>query len=434
MTNDSSPKVSRSGSLNKPRVAIIGAGISGMSCGHLLADTHEVHLFEAGDYLGGHTATKRVSQPEGEFWIDTGFIVFNDRTYPNFIRLLNQLGVEYQKTDMGFSVSHPARNYEYSGTSLKGLFAQTKNLVSPAHWWMLKEILRFNRHCTGLHLSQAIPEQTLGAFLTSHNYGEYFRRYYILPMVSAIWSSGMDLAAEMPLAFFIRFFYNHGLLTVTNQPQWYTIKGGSKTYIGPLVEKFRDSIYLECPIASVKRTQMGVVISSDVFGEQLFDEVIFACHSDQALRLLADASPRETQILGAIKYLDNQVVLHTDESLLPRSKAAWASWNYQVAEAGGRQGNARLTYNMNILQNLHTQQTFCVSVNPGTAIASEKILGVYNYSHPLFTQASVEAQAAWSQISGQRHTHFCGAYWRNGFHEDGLVSAIAVAKCLGVEW
>ena len=419
----------------KPKnIAIIGGGISGMSCGYLLSQQHQVSLFEAGNYIGGHTATKRVGVAGEEYAIDTGFIVFNDRTYPHFIRLLKTLGVEYQPTEMGFSVCDGATGYEYSGTSLSGVFAQWRNIFRPAHWRMLLEILRFNRQCTQLFHSAAIPPITLGEYLKQEGFGQFFCRYYILPMVSAIWSSGLDQAVQMPLVFFIRFFHNHGLLTVTQQPQWYTVKGGSQAYIAPLTKSFSDRIYLNCPVRSVSRKGDKVILVSDGLAEQEFDEVVFACHSDQALSLLADPSQSETEVLSAIPYLDNQVVLHTDTSILPNAKTAWASWNYRLATTGSGQADAQLTYNMKILQNLSAAQTFCVSMNPGDCIDASKVLGRYSYSHPLFTQASTEAQARWHEISGHNSTHFCGAYWRNGFHEDGLVSAIAVAKSLGINW
>jgi len=417
------------------RIAVIGAGISGLTAAYLLAPRAEISLFEAGECLGGHTATRELNFPEGQLWVDTGFIVFNDRTYPNFINLLQRLGVEYQPTEMGFSVCDPKINYEYSGTSLAGFFAQPRNLVKRDHWRMFWEILRFNRLCTQLYRRGTIEQITLGEFLCKHKFGPSLRHYYILPMVSAIWSSGVELAAEIPLDFFIRFFINHGLLTVTDQPQWYTIKGGSKSYIPALTARFQERIFTNTPINQVRRNAQGVVLSSRRFGDQHFDKVIFACHSDQALAMLADPSTQEQEILSAIPYLKNKVVLHSDKSVLPRSRAAWASWNYQIGEHSGApgRGNARLTYNMNILQKLVTKKTICVSVNPGNAIAEEKIHGVYEFSHPLFTRDSINAQARWSEISGVSNSYYCGAYWANGFHEDGVVSALKVVQQLGLD-
>lgn len=428
--------------LGKKRVAIIGSGISGLSCAYLLADTHEVTVFEAAPTLGGHTATKTVEVSGNTYDIDTGFIVFNDRTYPTFLKLLAALNVDYQKTTMGFSVANERTGYEYAGTSLNGVFAQRRNLVNPQHWRLLSEILRFNALCIRLHEKKAIPDITLGTFLCRKGFTDFFSTHYILPMVSAIWSSGLSVAADMPLVFFIQFFHNHGLLTVTQQPQWYTIRGGSKQYIAPLTEKFKHNIHLSCPVVFVRRHPQGVIVCTHEQGEQFFDDVVFACHSDQALALLADPTPSEYDILSTIPYRMNHVQLHTDTRLLPRHERAWASWNYRIpapyctsnaASPDHMNDDALLTYNMNMLQNLEAPVTFCVSVNGGANVFPQKLLGHYEYAHPMFTQESVAAQARWSEISGHHHTHFCGAYWRNGFHEDGLFSGVRVAKALGAD-
>ncbi|MGV8834800.1 NAD(P)/FAD-dependent oxidoreductase [Cellvibrio sp.] len=417
----------------RKKIAVIGSGISGLLSGYLLSRRHDVSVFEAGNEIGGHTATKIVTAPEGKLAVDTGFIVFNDRTYPNFLKLLAQLDVAYQPTEMGFSVACQRTGFEYSGTSLNGVFAQRKNVFNMSHLRMLKEIVQFNTACTQLYKGNCIPEdQTLSEYLQLQGYSEKFIHFYILPMVSAIWSSPVGVAAAMPLTFFVRFFHNHGLLTVTQQPQWYTIKGGSHQYLRPLTEKYRDTIYTNCPVLSVKRSKDSVAVTTALFGEQLFDEVIFACHSDQALKILADPSPAEYDILAAIPYQSNQVVLHSDTRLLPKSRRAWASWNYILLNHG--EDNVALTYNMNILQKLNSATTFCVTVNAGNAIDPERIYGEYHYSHPMFTRESVAAQARWAEISGVNRTHFCGAYWRNGFHEDGVVSAIRVAETLGEMW
>lgn len=421
--------------ITRKKIAIIGSGISGLSCAYLLAKKHDVTVLEAADTLGGHTATKTVKLTNGQYDVDTGFIVFNDRTYPHFLKLMALLKVEYQPTEMGFSVSNRQLNYEYSGTSVNGVFAQRKNLINIRHWIMLRDIVRFNKACTQLYEKNAIPTAiTLGDYLKAENYSEYFTQHYILPMVSAIWSSGLDLAAAMPLIFFIRFFHNHGLLTVTEQPQWYTIKGGSKTYIEPLTASFKEHIHVNCKVMSIKRHMQGVIVTSSGFGEQFFDEVVLACHSDQALKLLADPSHAEHDILSAIPYKTNQVVLHSDTQLLPRSQRAWASWNYLMAGTDDESDTAALTYNMNMLQTLNAPVTFCVSVNADPHIDGRKIVGRYVYAHPQFTLESIAAQERWAEISGVAHTHYCGAYWRNGFHEDGLVSGIRVAQSLGATW
>lgn len=425
------------------KIAVIGSGISGLTSAYLLAQQHDVSVFEANAEIGGHTATKTVVIDERDYAIDTGFIVFNDRTYPNFIKLMDQLGVVSQATDMGFSVSCRQRKFEYSGTSFNGLFAQRPNLFSLSYWKMLREIIRFNRACTELYNGGAIPkDKTLQAYLVENSYSLKFCELYIYPMVSAIWSSSLSISASMPLTFFINFFHNHGLLTVTQQPQWYTIKGGSKTYLLPLTHNFANKIYTSTAIRSVKRVLGGVVLTSDVFGDQHFDEVIFACHSDQALALLADASVDESAILSAIPYAKNSVSLHTDTKLLPNQQRAWASWNYLLLDAitnledssNKEQGGAVLTYNMNILQAITAPVTFCVSVNATQEIDPQKLLGNYQYDHPMFTLESVAAQARWPEISGKNHTHYCGAYWRNGFHEDGVVSGIRVAEVLGARF
>jgi len=422
-------------SIARKKIAVIGSGISGLLSAYLLSRHHDVHVFEANDYVGGHTATKTVSLATGDYNVDTGFIVFNDRTYPHFMKLLDELGVEYQPTEMGFSVSCQRTGIEYSGTSFNGLFAQRKNLLNIRHWKMLFEILRFNKACTHLHTTNTIPEaMTLGDYLREHNYSDEFQQLYILPMVSAIWSSGLGISAAMPLVFFIRFFHNHGLLTVTNQPQWYTIRGGSKSYVAPLTRSFDGKLFTRCPVEWVKRTDVGVVVYTPRFAEQTFDEVIFACHSDQALALLADATEKEQEILSAIPYTKNSVVLHSDTRLLPRSERAWASWNYLLLLSKGDADSAALTYNMNILQNINAPVTFCVTVNASESVDPEKVYGRYTYNHPLFTTDSVAAQARWHEISGHNNTHFCGAYWRNGFHEDGVFSAIRVAETLGEVW
>lgn len=422
----------------RKKIAIIGSGISGLLSGYLLSRRHDVSVFEAKNEIGGHTATKIVTAPEGQIAVDTGFIVFNDRTYPNFLKLLAQLDVTYQPTDMGFSVACQDTGFEYSGTSLNGLFAQRKNILSRSHWRLLKEIVQFNAACTQLYKDNCIPEdQSLGDYLRLNGYSERFIHFYILPMVSAIWSSPIGAAAAMPLVFFVRFFHNHGLLTVTQQPQWYTIKGGSHQYLQPITENYRDTIYTNCPVLNIKRNADSVLVNTARFGEQFFDEVIFACHSDQALKLLTDPSSAEYDILSAIPYQSNQVVLHSDIRLLPKLRRSWASWNYMYLHSGEHDHaseSAALTYNMNILQKLNSATTFCVSVNAGEAIDPEKVYGEYHYSHPMFTRESVAAQERWAEISGINHTHFCGAYWRNGFHEDGVVSAIRVAEMLGEMW
>ncbi len=415
---------------HQQKIAVIGSGISGLVAAYYLSKQHQVFVYEAASEIGGHTATKQVYIDGEEYAVDTGFIVFNDRTYPNFIKLLTELNVDYQKTDMGFSVSCQNTGVEYAGTSLKGLFAQKRNLLNGKFWRMLWEILRFNKACTALYENNKIDEQlTLGHYLNQQGYSDYFQNLYILPMVSAIWSSGNQTASQMPMQFFVRFFHNHGLLTIFNQPQWYSIKGGSKSYLKPLTQGFIHNIFCQTPVKSIRRSADKVVINTDARGEEYYDQVILACHSDQALDLLADPTLDEQRILSAIPYIANDVCLHRDIGLLPKARPAWASWNYLNLQSQQFDKTA-LTYNMNILQKISSPHTFCVSVNANSLINPDLVLGQYQYSHPVFTPASVNAQMSWAEISGMNRTHYCGAYWRNGFHEDGVVSGLRVVDMM----
>lgn len=412
------------------RIAIVGSGISGLVCGHLLSRKHAVQVFEANHYIGGHTATIDVSL-NGKIWaVDTGFIVFNDRTYPYFQRLLDELGVPYQPTEMSFSVTNAQTGLVYNGHSLPSLFAQRSNLWSPRFYGLLAEIMRFNRRCKYLALHGVPVESTLGQFLRQQGFSEFFARHYILPMGAAIWSASLGEIADFPLKFFIQFFHHHGLLNIRDRPQWYTITGGSKQYIPYFTRPFVANIHLNTPVKAIRRTEQGIQLSTEQ-ATQHFDEVILACHSDQALKLLGDASRQEISILGAIPYRENQVILHHDERLLPSLPKARASWNYHLNNSVTRP--ASVTYSMNILQCLPASAPpFCVSLNPSQTIDPRKILGEYRYSHPVFSQTMVKAQARRAEICGQRHTHFCGAYWHNGFHEDGVQAAVEVCQRLGV--
>ncbi|WGL16880.1 FAD-dependent oxidoreductase [Microbulbifer bruguierae] len=419
------------------RIAIVGSGIAGLTAAFLLERKYQVTLFEAGDRLGGHTATVDVDEDGRKLAVDTGFIVFNDWTYPNFIKLIQQLGVESQPTDMGFSVAAPEDNFEYAGNSVNSLFAQRRNLIDGGHWRMLRDIVRFNRDAVADWKQGALDEEmTLGNYLTSNNYSSEFAYRYLVPMGSAIWSASMARMLDFSVHFFIRFFYNHGLLNLFNRPQWRVIKGGSRTYIDPLTEGFRDRIRLSCPVTRIRRTEAGVQLTfRDAEGgerSESFDEVVLACHSDQALSMLQDPSVEESDILAQIPYEKNSVVLHTDTSLLPSRKTAWASWNYRLQ--GAQDQLPVLTYNMNILQRLNSKHTYCVTLNADSAIDPQKILQRFEYDHPQFSAEGNKAQSRWREINGVRRTWFCGAYWANGFHEDGVVSAIRVARGLGVEF
>ena len=411
------------------KIAIIGSGIAGLTCAYLLNRKHDITVFESSDWIGGHTHTVDVEIGGRPYAIDTGFIVFNDWTYPNFIRLLDQLGVASQPTEMSFSVHDPVSGCEYNGHNLNSLFAQRRNLLSPAFYGMLRDILRFNREALfDLEQQHIGADVTLGDYLHQRRYGQRFIEHYIVPMGAAIWSMSLADMLTFPLQFFVRFFRNHGLLAVNDRPQWRVIAGGSRSYIAPLTAGFAERIRLNCPVQRVERDTTGVTLHSPA-GAERFDKVVFACHSDQALALLADPSPAEWKILGALRYADNDVVLHTDTRLLPQRKLAWASWNYRLG--GPSEQPAAVTYNMNILQGIRSETTFCVSLNQSAAIDPAKILGRYRYAHPQFSLAGVAAQARWQEVYGLRHSYYCGAYWANGFHEDGVVSALRVAQDFG---
>jgi len=402
------------------KIAVVGGGISGLSAAWMLREKHEVTLYDAGQWLGGHTHTVDVPTVDGPVGVDTGFIVFNDRTYPNFLKLLKELGVGRQDSDMSFSVRCDATGLEYNGSTFSTLFARPSNAVSPRFLGMLRDIMRFNKRVKGDHAAGCLDdEMTLGDFVQSGGYGPWLREKYVGPMVAAIWSSSVDQAFAMPVSFFARFFVNHGLLDITNRPQWFVVEGGSRSYVNVI-----QAVRL--------RTQSGY--------EDSADHVIIATHSDEALALLGDASDAEASILGAIGYQENHAVLHTDASVLPRHKRAWAAWNYHLpALAGVAQPAAALTYNMNILQSLKpapdadgNRAVYCVSLNPAPgAIDPQRVIDEYRYSHPIYSAASIAASARRAEISGTNRTSYCGAYWRNGFHEDGLVSALDAVHPFG---
>ena len=412
----------------KKRIAIIGSGISGQTCGYLLSKQNEVTLFEANNHLGGHTATIDLDIEGKTLPVDTGFIVFNDRTYPNFIKMMDQIGITSKPTEMSFSVHNKATGFEYNGHSLNTLFAQRRNLLSPRFYSFIFEILRFNKMAKKANASGETDLGTLGEFLDKHSFSDYFATHYVLAMTAAIWSASINSCRDFPLQFFLSFLTNHGLLDIANRPQWYVIEGGSRSYIKGLTQSIQD-IRLGTPVQWVTRHCEHVEITSDK-GTEVFDEVIFACHSDQALHLLNDPNQQESKVLGAMKYRSNDVVLHTDKTLLPKRKNAYASWNYcidpQVDEL------PTLTYNMNILQGLKTNQDLCVTLNQTQNIDPAHILRQFTYSHPVFSLESIAAQKQRHTICGDNLTHFCGAYWYNGFHEDGVKSALDVCQRFGV--
>ncbi|MFT2111184.1 NAD(P)/FAD-dependent oxidoreductase [Marinomonas sp. 2405UD68-3] len=411
------------------KIAIIGAGISGLSSAYYLHAQHDITVFESADRIGGHTATINVQYDGRDYSIDTGFIVYNDWTYPHFIELMDSLRVESKPTEMSFSVSCAQTGLEYGGNNLDTLFAQRRNVFNGSYLMMLKDIMDFNKSAIQDLDSGLLDEATtLGEYLQKKQYGKLFASHYLIPMGSAIWSSTLDEMLEFPLVFFVRFFKNHGLLSVNNRPQWRVIKGGSSAYLTPLTAGFRDRIKLNSQIQRVERHSNSVCLH---FTEQLseeFDQVIFACHSDQVLALLDDATEDEKDVLGAMPYRMNEVVLHTDDSILPKKKKAWSSWNYHLS--GDSTRPATLSYNMNILQGIESDATFVVTLNDTASIDASCILGRYQYAHPVFTLDGIKAQQRWADINGVKRTWFCGAYWRNGFHEDGCMSGIRVANAL----
>ena len=400
------------------KIAIVGSGIAGNVVGRGLHRGHDITLFEAASHVGGHTHTHTVECAGRRYEVDTGFIVFNDWTYPNFIAMLKELGVESQPSNMSFSVRNEASGLEYNGTNLDGLFAQRRNLLRPSFHRMLRDILRFNREAPELLRSAA--DLSLGAYLGEKRYSRAFIDDYLVPMGAAIWSTDPARMFGFPARFFVRFLHNHGMLSVNERPQWRAIRGGSARYVEKLVAPFRDRIRLNAPVRQVRRLPDSVIVN----GER-FDHVFFACHADQALAALADPSALEREVLGAMPYQENEAVLHTDVSLLPRAKRAWAAWNYHVpAEPAAR---VAITYNMNILQTLDAPETFCVTLNHTADIDPRRVLKRMTYHHPLYTRAGVTAQQRQRELNGGR-TWFCGAYWRYGFHEDGVVSALAALE------
>ena len=432
-------KVDPAGFSGKKKIAIIGSGISGLTCAYLLNRDHEVHLFEANDYFGGHTQTTDVYVDGTTYPVNTGFIVFNDWTYPNFIELMRQLGVASEDSDMSFSVKAPATDMEYNGHDFNSLFAKRTNLLNPKFWLMLRDILRFNRETRAqLEAGELSRQETLGNYLKRNNYGDYFRRYYIIPMGAAVWSASEAMMMEFPLFFFVRFFNNHGMLSVDDRPQWRVISGGSRSYVEKITQQLpAEQIHLNAPVVSVTRRMNQVELrykTADGEHTDIFDDVIFSCHSDQALKMLDDATEQEQEILGKIPYQMNDVVLHHDETLLPKRRAAWAAWNYHIDADSSDRETVAVTYYMNRLQNFdHCPQHFCVTLNKTEDIDPEKIIRQFSYAHPVFTMVGMQAQQQHHLINNKMNTHYCGAYWFNGFHEDGVNSALRVCKSFGIE-
>jgi len=409
------------------KIAIIGSGISGLTAAHYLRERHNITVFEANAYIGGHTNTLDVELEGERHRIDTGFIVFNDWTYPNFIRLLDEIGVPSQPTDMSFSVRCDLTGLEYKGSNLNGLFSQRRNLLRPGFYRMLRDILRFNRESLAL-LELDHEQLTIGEYVRQAKYSREFVDHYLFPMGSAIWSCPSSTFALFPIRFVVEFYRNHGLLSVMKRPVWRVIQNGSRTYVDTLTRPFRDRIILNCPVQSVRRSVEGVEVHTLPRGTERFEHVIFACHSDQALRMLGDPSATETELLGAFPYESNLAVLHTDSTVLPLQRRAWAAWNYHVQSAAS--DKATVTYNMNMLQGLHSRHVFCVTLNGEEQINPQAIIQRIVYQHPIFTTRRAAAQRRHHELIDSNDTSFCGAYWGNGFHEDGVNSALAVCQVL----
>jgi predicted NAD/FAD-binding protein len=416
-------------SLTKPRVAIVGSGIAGLTAAYRLQNDVDVTVFEQNDWIGGHTHTVDVTLDGQTYAVDTGFIVFNEWTYPRFLNLLSELNLAHQDTDMSFSVMSETTGIEYAGTNLSTLFAQRRRLLSPSYYRFLRDIMRFNRTAI-----DDLANERISASVTLHDYlrklslCDLFHSHYLLPMAAAIWSSDLKDVNQMPALFFIRFFKNHGLLSVTDRPQWYTLPGGSRSYIAPLTQSFRERIRLETPVKSVRNTSQGVEVITAV-GVEKYDAVVLASHSDQSLALFDESERAIRTILQGIPYADNEVVLHTDRSQMPANRRAWASWNYQIQRNPDGLG-AVVTYDMNRLQNLDGPHQFFVTLNNTKHIKPESILGCWTYAHPQFGPDSLQVQSGIDRVNSTSRITIAGAWCRNGFHEDGVVSGEKAAEAI----
>ncbi len=422
------------------RVAVIGSGIAGLATAYRLAGQAQVTLFEADTYFGGHTHTVDVTLDGVTHGVDTGFLVFNERTYPNLIRLFADLGVQTTASEMSFSVKAPGADLEWSGSNLNTVFAQRRNLLRPGFHRMLRDVLRFNRLATGIaeRHEDAALQQPMGDFLAEHRFSAAFRDWYFLPMIGSIWSCPTDQMLRFPVATMIRFCHNHGLIQVSQRPRWFTVTGGARNYVRQLLPHIPDK-RLQTPVRAVRRVAAdalpaGVLVTTD-HGNERFDEVVMACHSDQSLALLAEPTAPEREVLGAIRYQRNRAVLHTDPRVLPKRRLAWAAWNYERAPDDAReQASVCLHYLINRLQPLPFRQPVVVSLNPVTEPRRDRVHGEFDYAHPVFDAAAIAAQQRLAEIQGMGHVWFCGAWTRYGFHEDGLLSALAVADGLQAQW
>ena len=407
------------------RIAIIGAGISGLTAAYTLSRRHHVQVFEAAHYAGGHTNTVNVREGKRRLAVDTGFIVFNRYNYPCFSTLLDALGVGSRPTTMSFSVHCERSGLEYNGSSLGQLFAQRRNLLRPGFYEMLADIRRFNATAPG-HLEDGLDDSiTVAEYARHEGYGQSFMDYYLLPLGAALWSCDTGRFADFPMRFALEFFDNHRMLQIKGRPQWLTVEGGSRSYVAPLTEPFRQNIHLERPVTRVSRVARGVVVEFAGGASESFDEVILATHADTALALVDGPDEVERGILGHFPYQANDVVLHTDTRLLPDRRRAWGSWNYRI---GAGNGMSTVTYNMNMLQGLDSERTYCVSLNQTEAIDPDQVLRRFSYAHPMFVPGRDEAQRRHQELIRRGGISYCGAYWGFGFHEDGVKSGLAVAN------
>ena len=418
------------------KIAIIGTGISGLAAAFRLYRHHDIELFEANSYIGGHTNTVRVELDDEVQNVDTGFIVFNPRNYPGFQSILDEIGVESQPTKMSFSVTDSDGKFEYNGTNLNRLFAQRSNLLRPGFYGMIRDIMRFGRDVKQLLESPATQNESVEEFVARNGYRDLFVQRYLVPLGAALWSCPTQTFKQFPIRFVGEFLANHFMLQIGGRPQWRVIKGGSSRYVEKLVQPFHDKINLNCPIQSVSRTNEKVRIRTNSESIE-FDHVIFACHADQALRLLADPTALESELLSLFPYQKNEIYLHTDSSVLPKRKLAWAAWNAKILtrpkgnpESDPQEDRAAVSYNMNILQSLESRHTFCVTLNESSEIAPESMLGQFTYHHPLFTISRSEAIRRHQELLNVNRSSFCGAYWGYGFHEDGVQSAFRVADTI----
>lgn len=408
------------------RIAIVGTGIAGMTAARLLNRRNDIIVFEAGNYIGGHTNTVEVDEGHRTLAVDTGFIVFNELTYPNLCSLFREIGVESRDSDMSFSVHCERTGFEYNGTNLDLLFAQRRNLLAPSFWKMLAEIVRFNREAPD-HLAGGLADSvSVESYAARNGYGRKFVEHYLSPLGASLWSCDARRFRQFPMRFVIEFLNNHGMLQVNGRPKWKTVVGGSRQYVDPLTKPFRERIHLNAPVIAIRRNSRGIEVTLDGGHREHFDEVVLACHADQSRRLVVDMDSEEREILSHFPYQLNEAVLHTDTRVLPNRRKAWASWNYRIP--AHEKDQVTVSYNMSILQGLDGRKTYCVSLNQTQKIEPTKVIRIINYEHPLFTPGRDQAQASHTALIRRRGISYCGAYWGYGFHEDGVRSALSVCE------